>query len=135
MKIIYKDCKPNLNNVEDIVFKTSLTCTKAEIYKDNAKQYARWWGNCVAEGKDNNQYNCKVFIPKMGLDFTQIDNITETMNHPYFGYIRNKHEIFVSNEDCYDDELVITISPIEKEMTIGEIEKELGYKIKIKGEK
>lgn len=121
MKII-NDTNKKID-INNICFVESLRCTDASIYYEDNNPYIDWKG----ETKLSNGSIIKVHIPKMGLDIKEIEQ-----NIDYFDSvgIRTSKQVFVKNDMSPDEDIIIGI--VEREMTKEQIEKELGYKIKIK---
>lgn len=71
-----------------------------------------------------------VYIPKMSLDINKIEcEIGDDYDY-YAGRLMKFKQVFVKDGFEPDEDIIITIK--ECEMTKEQIEKELGYKIKIK---
>ena len=121
MKIINNTGKNlNLNNT---LIQDALRCRDARIYTENGIPYIDWYGTY----KTNDGYVLEVHIPKMSLDLSNLEMQRESIWHGDFEVSASK-QCFVSN--AYSDEtIIITIK--EREVTKKQLEKELGYKIKI----
>lgn len=124
MKIINSINGKSLNKV---YFTSECKCTNAAIFYENNVPYIDWKGTALLSDGSI----ADVHIPKMSLDISEINQEFET----YYNYdncskiIRSK-QIFVKDGFKPDEDIIITIK--EREMTKEQIEKELGYKIKIK---
>ena len=112
----------NLNNT---LIQDALRCRDARIYTENGVPYIDWHGT----SKTNDGYVLEVHIPKMSLDLSRIERDEEMsfMNGVGIKCIPSR-QIFVTNE-YENDEMIITIK--EREVTKKQLEKELGYKLKI----
>ena len=112
-----------------LYFEDELKCTSATIFYENKIPYIDWKGTTILP----NGCIADVHIPKMSLDINEINIDQEEL---YFsGYnllskITKSRQIFVREGFKPDEDIIITIR--EKEMTKEQIEKELGYKVKIK---
>ena len=71
-----------------------------------------------------------VHIPKMGLDISEISQEVEDYSDFLSNKVIKSKQVFVKDGFEPDEDIIITIK--EREMTKEQIEKELGYKIKIK---
>lgn len=124
MKIINNtNRKINLNNV---CFVEPLKCIDASIYYEDNKPYINWKG----ETKLSDGSIIKVHIPKMGLDIEEIEQNINTIDFWNSNSIKISKQVFIKNNMCSDEDVIIEF--LEREMTKEQIEKELGYKIKIK---
>ena len=121
MKIINNTDKPLTNEI----LGTKLKCTKASIYYENNQPFIDWYG----EARTLNGYVLECHIPKMGLDINNIENEVERCCNPFGMFIKSR-QVFVKDEFAPDEDIIIEIK--EREMTKEQIEKELGYKVKIK---
>lgn len=121
MKIINNTDKPLTNEI----LGTKLKCTKASIYYENNQPFIDWYG----EARTLNGYVLKCHIPKMCLDINSIENEVERYCNPFGVFIKSR-QVFVKDEFAPDEDIIIEIK--EREMTKEQIEKELGYKVKIK---
>lgn len=121
MKIINNTNKPLTNEI----LGTKLECTKASIYYENNQPFIDWYG----EIHTLNGYILECHIPKMSLDVNSIENEVERYFDP-FGVLIKSRQVFIKDEFAPDEDIIIEIK--EREMTKEEIEKELGYKVKIK---
>lgn len=121
MKIINNTDKPLTNKI----IGTKLKCTKASIYCENNQPFIDWYG----EAHTLDGYVLECHIPKMGLDINSIDIESEEYLNPFSILIKSR-QVFVKNGFEPNEDIIITIK--EREMTKEQVEKELGYKIKIK---
>ena len=121
MKIINNTDKPLTNEI----LGTKLKCTKASIYYENNQPFIDWYG----KARTLNGYVLECHIPKMGLDINSIENEVEKHCNPFGVFIKSR-QAFVKDEFAPDEDIIITIK--EREMTKEQIEKEFGYKVKIK---
>ena len=72
---------------------------------------------------------CKIHFPKIGLTFTRITQEKEEKEYDYFGYkqrVTISFNVFATNDEWFKYEI------LEREVSQKQLEKELGYKIKIK---
>lgn len=96
-----------------------------KIYLEDGMPYLDYTGTVTTKfGK------LKVHIPKMSLEFNEIICEREEYSEFYYPFdhpilIQTKQEFFACNDKAYELEI------IEREMSKAQIEKELGYKIKI----
>ena len=121
MKIINNTDKPSTNEI----LGTKLKCTKASIYYENNQPFIDWYG----EARTLNGYVLKCHIPKMCLDINSIENEVGRYCNPFGVFIKSR-QVFVKGEFAPDEDIIIEIK--ERGMTKEQIEKELGYKVKIK---
>lgn len=122
MKIINK---ANNKELSSLLFTDKLKCTDAFIYYENNTPYINWKGE--SKLSDGSLVFCN--IPKMSLDIECIESNIETYNDAFYSPVVSK-QVFVKNGLSQDEDIIIEIK--EREMTKKQIEKELGYKIKIK---
>lgn len=126
MKIINNtNRKINLNNV---CFVEPLKCIDASIYYEDNKPYIDWKG----ETKLSDGSIVKVYIPKMGLDIKEIENNQECVMDNFGNKIKAVHTTYVTNMIYPVNGNLLELQIKEREMTKEQIEKELGYKVKIK---
>ena len=103
-----------------------ITSTDVRVYIEDGVPYLDYIGTVMT-----NMGKTKVHIPKIGLDITAVSKEEETVDS-YDIYdnrvasIRTRLEIFAENDRWCECKI------IEREMSKEQIEKELGYKIKIK---
>ena len=124
MKII-NNLNKQISN-ESCIIMDSLKCTSAAIFYENNIPYIDWKGTTIlSDGRI-----VEAHIPKMSLDIQQIENNEERLlNFPYSSILKSR-QVFVKDGFKPNEDIIITIK--EREMTKEQIEKELGYKIKIK---
>ena len=113
-------------NINTMFFTDKLKCTSAFIFYEDNVPYIDWKGSTVL----SNGSIADVHIPKMGLDISEIDQKVESYSDSFKNKIIRSKQVFVKDEFKPDEDIIITIK--EREMTKEQIEKELGYKIKIK---
>lgn len=141
-------------NFPDCNFKsTKLLSARIDRDSDNNSRYLRLTYECI--DKNGNEY--MVVIPKICLPFINTNAFpwicenrsydSEISDDMYIQLADDKLEILTSSGTVYDyngkaveytDEKMIVIpkkNDIPKKMTLSEIEKELGYKIKLVEEK
>lgn len=127
MKIINNTDKSLINEI----IGTKLKCTKASIYYENNQPFINWYGEaCTLNG-----YVLECHIPKMSLDISKIEQECEYVYldqgySDYYSNILKSRQVFIKDGLKADEDIIITIK--EREMTKEQIEKELGYKVKIK---
>lgn len=127
MKIINNTDKSLTNEIIGI----ELKCTKASIYYENNQPFINWYG----EARTLNGYVLECHIPKMSLDISKIEQecayvYLDQGYSNYYSNILKSRQVFVKDGFKADEDIIITIK--EREMTKEQIEKELGYKVKIK---
>lgn len=116
-------------NINTMFFTDKLKCTSAFIFYENNLPYIDWKGTTILSDGSI----ADVHIPKMSLDISEINQENEAYynyNYDYCSKIIKSRQIFVKDGFEPDEDIIITIK--EREMTKEQIEKELGYKIKIK---
>lgn len=126
MKIINSINEKELNA---LCFTDKLKCTSASIFYEDNVPYIDWKGTTILSDGSI----ADVHIPKMSLDISEINQETEAYynyNYDYCSKIIKSRQIFVKDGFKPNEDIIITIK--EREMTKEQIEKELGYKIKIK---
>lgn len=124
MKIINSTNEKELNA---LCFMDKLKCTSAAIFYEDNVPYIDWKGTTIL----SNGSIADLHIPKMSLDISEINQESEAYyNYDYCSKIIKSRQIFVRDGFKPDEDIIITIK--EREMTKEQIEKELGYKIKIK---
>ena len=124
MKIINSINGKSLNNV---YFTSECKCTNAAIFYEDNVPYIDWKGTTLLSDGSI----ADVHIPKMSLDISEINQEFESYyNYDDYSKIIKSRQIFVRDGFKPDEDIIITIR--EKEMTKEQIEKELGYKVKIK---
>lgn len=114
------------NTLPAEVLGTEIKCTKASIYYEDGNPFIDWYG--IAH--TSNGYTIEVHIPKMSLNIQKLELNAERECCPYAPYIIKSKQIFVKDRCKPDEDIIVTIK--EREMTKEQIEKELGYKVKIK---
>ena len=125
MKII-NNLNKQISN-ESCIIMDSLKCTSAAIFYENNIPYIDWKGTALLSDGSI----ADVHIPKMSLDISEINQEFESYyNYDDYSKIIKSRQIFVRDGFKPDEDIIITIR--EKEMTKEQIEKELGYKVKIK---
>ena len=123
MKIINSINGKELNA---LCFTDKLKCTSASIFYEDNVPYIDWKGATVlSDGSIAN-----VHIPKMGLDISEINQEVEGYSDFFGNKVTRSIQVFVKDGFEPDEDIIITIK--EREMTKEQIEKEFGYKIKIK---
>lgn len=123
MKIINSINGKELNA---LCFTDKLKCTSASIFYEDNVPYIDWKGATVlSDGSIAN-----VHIPKMGLDISEINQEVEGYSDFFGNKVTRSIQVFVKDGFEPDEDIIIEIK--EREMTKEQIEKELGYKIKIK---
>ena len=123
MKIINSINGKELNA---LCFTDKLKCTSASIFYEDNVPYIDWKGATVlSDGSIAN-----VHIPKMGLDINEINQEVEGYSDFFGNKVTRSIQVFVKDRFEPDEDIIIEIK--EREMTKEQIEKELGYKIKIK---
>lgn len=95
-----------------------IRCTDVEIYKEDGGIYVKYYGKIMT-----NKGEIEICVPKLSMDFTSMENTSEVYQGT-FRYTFNQ-QYFIKNDILFEYEFV------EKPMTKEQIEKELGYKIKI----
>lgn len=116
----------NKQTLSSIFFMDKLNCTSASIFYEDNVPYIDWKGATVlSDGSIAN-----VHIPKMGLDISEISQEVEDYSDFLSNKVIKSKQVFVKDGFEPDEDIIITIK--EREMTKEQIEKELGYKIKIK---
>lgn len=116
----------NNKTLSSIFFMDKLKCTSAAIFYEDNVPYIDWKGATVlSDGSIAN-----VHIPKMGLDISEISQEVEDYSDFLSNKVIKSKQVFVKDGFEPDEDIIITIK--EREMTKEQIEKELGYKIKIK---
>lgn len=123
MKIINSINGKELNA---LCFTDKLKCTSAAIFYENNIPYIDWKGTTIL----SNGSIANVHIPKMGLDISEISQEVEDYSDFLSNKVIKSKQVFVKDGFEPDEDIIITIK--EREMTKEQIEKELGYKIKIK---
>lgn len=116
-------------NINTIFFTDELKCTNAVIFYEDNVPYIDWKGTTMLSDGSI----ADVHIPKMSLDINKIEQECKYVYDTYRDYyskILKSKQVFVKNGLKPDEDIIITIK--EREMTKEQIEKELGYKIKIK---
>lgn len=107
------------------IFDSKITPTDVKIYIEDGIPYLDYTGTAMT-----NQGKVKIHIPKIGLE---IDAVTKEVDECYayndlncpLALIKTREQFFVSNNKLFEYEI------IEREMSKEDIEKELGYKVKI----
>ena len=127
MKIINKTDEHLINKI----IGDKIKCTKASIYYENNQPFIDWYG----ETHTLNGYVLECHIPKMSLDISEIEQECEYAHihkgyNDYYSNILKSKQVFVKDGFKPDEDIIITIK--EREMTKEQIEKQLGYKVKIK---
>lgn len=114
------DADVTSENVYEIA---NITPIDVKVYYENKTPYLDYTGEAL--GPDNSRI--KIHIPKVRLDFRRFHCERREYRH-YTGLILGfeQHAVFESDNH-------ITFEIVEREMTKEQIEKQLGYKIKIKG--
>lgn len=123
MKIINSINGKELNA---LCFVDKLKCTSASIFYEDNVPYIDWKGATVL----SNGSIANVHIPKMSLDINEINQEVESYSDSFVNNIIKSRQVFVKDGFEPDEDIIIEIK--EREMTKEQIEKELGYKIKIK---
>ena len=123
MKIINSINGKELNA---LCFTDKLKCTSASIFYEDNVPYIDWKGATVL----SNGSIANVHIPKMSLDINEINQEVESYSDSFVNNIIKSRQVFVKDGFEPDEDIIIEIK--EREMTKEQIEKELGYKIKIK---
>ena len=113
-------------NINTMFFTDKFKCTSAAIFYEDNVPYIDWKGATVlSDGSIAN-----VHIPKMGLDISEINQEVEGYSDFFGNKVTRSIQVFVKDGFEPDEDIIIEIK--EREMTKEQIEKELGYKIKIK---
>ena len=99
------------------IFDGKITPTDVKIYIEDGIPYLDYTGTAMT-----NQGKVKIHIPKIGLE---IDAVTKNDLNCPLALIKIREQFFVSNNKLFEYEI------IEREMSKEDIEKELGYKVKI----
>lgn len=100
---------------------SNITPVDVKIYYEDGKPYLDYIGNTeTAYGK------LKIHIPKIGLDFSHIEDIMPTESRGMLKLFGLHRDIYAVDNTFYEVEI------LERNMTKNQIEKELGYKINIK---
>lgn len=110
-------------NLSKTLIQDALKCRDARIYTENGIPYIDWHGTT----KTNDGYILDVHFPKMSLDISKIEQEEEWYCINSIS-LQKSRQVFATNENDRD-EVIITIK--EREVTKKQLEKELGYKIKI----
>lgn len=118
-------------NINTMFFTDKFKCTSAAIFYENNIPYIDWKGTTIL----SNGSIANVHIPKMSLDISKIENECEyqpvySSDNCFLYNITKSRQVFVKDGFEPDEDVIIEIK--EREMTKEQIEKELGYKIKIK---
>ena len=113
--------------LEDACIVSDITPINLSIFYEDDKPYLNYTG----KAKLSNGLSVKIDIPKMDLVLKNIE-VTSNEERMEFGldyYVRTKYsqQTYVGSEDVW-----MKITPLEREVTKEELEKELGYKIKFK---
>jgi hypothetical protein len=112
---------------EQIVELCSLTPINVSVELENGIPYLNYTGKGECNG-----YTVEINIPKMGLNFSKITATTENYYSMSHGFITSlNHQCYVTNKSEDDKGYFYTLKVTEREMTKAQIEKELGYKVKI----
>lgn len=103
-----------------------ITPIDVRVYIENGIPYLDYIGV-----EETNWGKVKIHIPKIGLDITAITQEEDIVsaygsNNKKLASIRTRFEIFAENDKWCEYKI------LEREMSKEQIEKELGYKIKIK---
>lgn len=108
---------------ENVYEIANITPIDVKVYYENKTPYLDYTGEAL--GPDNSRI--KIHIPKVRLDFRRFHCERREYRH-YTGLILGFEQHAVLESDNH-----ITFEIVEREMTKEQIEKQLGYKIKIKG--
>ena len=120
--------KTAVKNVLTLKCNRQLKAKDISIYIEDGQPYIHW----VGEFSDGNDVY-EVDIPKMDIN---IDAIVEDkpIEFDTLGNVTYPKVSFASNFYAVQDGVVFTVTCKKREMTKEQIEKELGYKVKIKTE-
>ena len=120
--------KTNIKNVLTLKCSRQLKAKDISVYIEDGQPYIHW----VGEFSDGNDVY-EVDIPKMDVN---IDAIVEDMPIEFdtLGHVSYPKVSFVRHFYAVQDGVEFTVACKKREMTKEEIEKELGYKVKIKDE-
>lgn len=99
--------------------------TDVKIYIEDGVPYLDYAGTLYAD--DKCEY--KIHFPKIGLTFTRVTQEKEENEYDYFGY---KHRVTMSFNVFATNDAYFKYEIVEREVSKDQLEKELGYKIKIK---
>ena len=107
------------------IITSAISPTDVKIYTEDGVPYLDYTGTFYA----NDGCKCKIHFPKIGLTFTRITQEKEEKEYDYFGYkqrVTISFNVFATNDEWFKYEI------LEREVSQKQLEKELGYKIKIK---
>lgn len=110
-----------LNQVTDYIHPVDV-----KVFVENNVPYLEYTGVI-----DRGEEKIKVHFPKIGLTLNVIEQIVDYQDYHDkwncpIGQVCISYQIFVGNNDT-----AFTYEVVEREMTKAQIEKELGYKVKI----
>ena len=104
--------------------------TDVKIYYEDKMPYLEYTGEAIA----NDGTKIKVHLPKISLAYTVIEDNSEYIDQDVYDRHHEKicsfrvklsQNIIIKNDKWFD------LQVVEREMTKKQIEKELGYKVKI----
>lgn len=107
------------------IITSAISPTDVKIYTEDGVPYLDYTGTFYAQ----DGCKCKIHFPKIGLTFTRFTQEKEDEEEYYrFGYKRvtMSFNVFITNDEWFKYEI------LEREASQKQLEKELGYKIKIK---
>lgn len=104
-----------------------LTPTDVKIYTEDGVPYLDYTGTCYMS--DGCKY--KIHLPKVGLNFTQVTQKEESDIYDICGY---KQKILLDFRVLVTDGKFYTYEILERDVSKKQLEKELGYKLNIKGD-
>lgn len=107
------------------IYSTNLQPIDAKIFYENGTPYLEYRGMTT----DWNGDQIEVYLPKVSLTVSRIEYSEESVKGIYDRFIELNVEF--SSKDYRRPEEAMMVKTIEKAMTKAQIEKELGYKIKI----
>lgn len=105
-------------------FVDKLKCTDATIFYEKEKPYLKWTG----EGKTDKGISVIIDIPKISLDMIGVQFFNDYSPHGFY-IDKIEHILFEGNPGKENE--WYTIRTKEREVSKTQLEKELGYKIKL----
>lgn len=123
-----------MNN--NVTIDSNITPTDVKIYVENGIPYLDYTGTCyMSDG-----CKCKIHLPKVGLNFTQVIQAEDSEYLDLYGYKpsykqHKQHKILLDFSVLVTDGMFYTYEILERDVSKKQLEKELGYKLNIKEEK
>lgn len=115
--------------MDKVFFNKQLIPTDVRIYYEDDKPYLDYTG--IAKTDTG---NVKVHLPKIDLVYNVIEDNSEYEDYyarDCRGKLVYKHQVKISQKVVIKSDKYYDLEIIEREMTKEQIEKELGYKVKI----